>query len=196
MMNMPRLFTPALIALLCLGWVISGDAGADDETATDPFEAIRFMVGSWSGSAEGRFGRATVERSYRFVLDGAYLHEQSTSTYPPQEKNPAGEVHDSWNFFSFDRGRRLLVLRQFHDETIVNEFAVNKALSDQGGLVFDSEHIENFGGGWRAREEYEFVSTDEFVERFYLAAAGEDFELAVTTRLSRHKDARAGAAPR
>ena len=36
------------------------------------------------------------------------------STCPPQEANKAGEVHERWSFFSYDRSRKAQVLRQCH----------------------------------------------------------------------------------
>lgn len=160
----------------------------------DPWDAIRFFQGVWEGSAEGRFGRSTVHRSYEFVLDGAYLHERNTSEYPPQESNPEGETHDDWSFFSYDRARATLVLRQFHDEQIVNVFTRSAALSSDGRLVFESERIENFTAGWSAREVYTLLPPDEFVEQFYLAPPGGEFELFITSRLKRTGSASASLA--
>ena len=58
--------------------------------------------------------RRTVRRRYAFVLGDRFLHETNVSTYPPQPANKAGEVHEHWSFFSYDRSRKALVLRQFH----------------------------------------------------------------------------------
>jgi hypothetical protein len=38
------------------------------------------------------------------------------SAYAPQPKNPTGETHNDIGLFSYDKRRKLLVLRQFHIE--------------------------------------------------------------------------------
>jgi hypothetical protein len=163
--------------------------GADWPPQDDPWQPVRFLEGSWTGTAEGRFGSSTITRTYSFVLEGAYLHERHRSVYPPQELNPEGEIHNTWSFFSFDRDRGLLVLRQFHDERIVNRFVLDTALSHGNRVVFDTEAIENFREGWRAREMYTVISQDEFVEEFFLGAPGEDLVLFVTSRFKRTAEA-------
>jgi hypothetical protein len=55
-----------------------------------------------------------VRRTYTFVLGNRFLHETNVSTYPPQDRNKAGEVHQHWGFISHDRARGRLVMRQFH----------------------------------------------------------------------------------
>ena len=44
---------------------------AQEQEATDTWELVRLFEGSWTGSAEGRFGSNTGERTYSFVLDAA-----------------------------------------------------------------------------------------------------------------------------
>src|SRR5262245_37962960 len=82
----------------------------------DPWQSIRFLVGDWEGDSDGEPGKGTVKRSYRFVLKDKFLFEQNVSTYPAQPKNPKGEVHQHQSFLSYDRARRTLVFRQFHQE--------------------------------------------------------------------------------
>ena len=120
--------------------------------------------------------KATLRRRYRFVLKGRFLHEQNVSTYPPQPKNPKGEAHEHWSLFSYDRARRTLVLRQFHQEGFVNQY-VMAAGSPTGTVVFESEAFENVPSSWKARETYEVLSPDEFVETFELAPNGGAYEV-------------------
>jgi hypothetical protein len=174
-----------LLLALILVTGFSGPVSAEEKPPEDLWNLVRFMEGSWVGKASGRFGLATVERTYSFVLDGTYLHEQNTSTYPPQEKNPSGEVHDHWSFFSLDRGRGTLVLRQLHDEGIVNQFVLRLDLTTENTIVFESEAIENFQEGWRAREIYRLASDDEFVEEFQLAPPEKDFQVFIETHFER-----------
>jgi hypothetical protein len=143
----------------------------------DPFAPIRFLAGEWAGKSDGQPGAGTVKRSYEFVLSGRFLHERNVSTYPPQPANKAGEVHEHWSFFSYDRARKLLILRQFHQEGFVNQYALNAAESSAQKLVFDSEQLENVNSTWRARETYDIRSSNEFVETFELGAAGKPLEV-------------------
>jgi hypothetical protein len=150
----------------------------------DPWATVRFMVGTWTGEADGQAGKGTITRSYRFVLGDRFLHEQNTSTYPPQPKNPKGEVHEHWSFFSRDRARRTLVLRQFHQEGFVNQYVLASE-SPTGSLVFETEALENVPAGWKARETYQVLSNDEFVETFELAPGAGPFEVYSKTRFKR-----------
>lgn len=143
----------------------------------DAWEPLRFFLGKWKGVAEGQPGHATVERTYELVMRGRFLHERSISTYRPQEKNPKGEVHEHWSLFSYDKGRRSFVLRQFHVEGFVNQYALPVADAGKQGFVFASETLENLPSGWKAREVYEIRSNDEFIEVFELAAPGKSFEV-------------------
>ena len=96
-----------LAALAAAPWLASASEAAD------PWQAVRALVGDWVGESSGRSGDARVERSYRWVLQGRFLQEQSVSVYPPQERNPKGERHEHWGLFSYDKAGRCLVLRQF-----------------------------------------------------------------------------------
>jgi hypothetical protein len=150
----------------------------------DPWAAVRFMEGEWAGESEGEPGKGTVRRTYRFVLGNRFLHEQNVSTYPPQPGNEKGEVHEHWSFISHDRARRTLVLRQFHQEGFVNQFAM-KPVQPGSPVVFDSEALENIGSTWKARETYEVASPDEFVETFELAMGDKPYESYSKTRFKR-----------
>lgn len=151
----------------------------------DPWKPVRFLVGTWEGTSEGESGTGGVRRTYAFVLEGRYLHETNVTTYPPQEKNPKGERHEHWSFLSHDRARKTLVLRQFHQEGFVNTYVLDAAGSGATRLVFESVGFENLDSSWRARETYEIVSPDEFVETFELAPPGKPFQVYSRTRLRR-----------
>ena len=57
------------------------------------------------------------------------------------------------------------MLRQFHVEGFVNQYAQDSESSSQK-LVFTTESIENIPAGWRARETYVVHGPDEFEEIF------------------------------
>ncbi len=56
------------------------------------------------------------------MLNGRFIRVMNRSEYPVQQKNPKGEIHHDEGFFSFDRTRRKLVLRQFHQEGFFNQY--------------------------------------------------------------------------
>jgi hypothetical protein len=147
------------------------------------WEPFQFFVGSWHGTGEGHSGASLVERTYRWILHERFLQVTSRSTYPPQEKNPAGEVHDEMGLVSFDKGRGLFVFRQFHGEGFVNQY-VTISLDP---ITFETEAIENIPDGWRARETYLFDGEDGFIERFELAAPGKEYDLYSENRLTRDR---------
>jgi hypothetical protein len=164
--------------------LLQAPASAPPTAAPDPWAAIRFMEGEWTGESDGQPGKGTVKRSYRFALGKKFLHEQNVSTYPPQPKNEKGEVHEHWSFFSHDRARRTLVLRQFHQEGFVNQYAMQPG-SAAGTVVFESEALENVPSAWKARETYRVVSPDEFVETFELAQGSGAYEVYSQARFKR-----------
>lgn len=161
----------ALFALLLTAGLASAQA-----PEPDPWAPVKFMVGKWQGTSTGNAGEGTVVRHYERVMSNRFIHEKNISTYPPQEKNKKGEVHEHWSFISHDKARKTLVLRQFHVEGFVNQFALNQEASTPTKLVFDSEGFENFSNKWKARETYEVISADEFTETFELAPPDKPFQ--------------------
>lgn len=160
-------------------------AAAADAPQSDPWQPVRFLVGRWKGTVQGESGNGTVTRSYEFTLGNRFIEERNVSTYPAQERNRKGEVHEHRSFISFDKLRKKLVLRQFHQEGFVNTYVLNAAESTSTVLVFDSEGFENLDAGYRARETYEVYSSDEFVETFEVAEPGKRLDLYSRTRFTR-----------
>jgi hypothetical protein len=156
------------------------------QTTTDPFAPIAFLIGQWEGTSEGEPGKGTIRREYERVLNGRFIRARNRSEYPIQEKNPKGEIHEDEGFFSFDRARNRLVFRQFHVEGFVNQYVQDGGSTVQG-IVFTSEGIENIPAGWRARETYVVRGPDEFEEIFELAQGDKPFEVYSRARLKRVK---------
>src|SRR5512140_3091590 len=98
-----------IVALLFWG-VLS----AQTTSAPDVWEPVRFLVGAWEGDVSGQPGSGKSQREYRLVMKNRYLEVRNKSTYPSQAKNPKGEVHEDWGMISYDRARKMFVLRQFH----------------------------------------------------------------------------------
>jgi hypothetical protein len=170
-------------ALVLLAFVSSGAAGA--QTSGDTWAPLRFVVGTWSSASSGQPGNGTGTREYRFVLRDQALQVTNTATYPPQEKNPKGEVHEDAGYITYDKARKAFVYRQFHGEGFVNTY-VSESVSP-GEIVFVSEAIENIPPGWRARETYRRVSDVDWREVFELAEPGKAFEIYSETRLKRSR---------
>jgi hypothetical protein len=173
--------TGILFLLIALTPVKAQDA------STDRWFPLRFMIGTWNGTSKGQPGEGTAVRSYEFVLKDQFIQERNTSTYPPQDQNKSGEVHQHLGFFSFDKQRKTWVLRQFHQESFVINYVFKFAESTPQKLVFASESFENFDNSWRSRETYEIVSNDEFIETFELAPPGKPFELYSRAHFKRAK---------
>ena len=152
--------------------------------AADPpagLQQLDFLAGRWRGTSRGEPGNGTVERECERILGDRFIECRSTVTYPPQEKNPKGEVHVERAIYSFDKSAKKLVLRQFHGEGFVNTYVQDDA------LVFTTVSIENIPAGWRARETYDVRSADSFVETFALAPPGKEMTVYSASTLERVK---------
>lgn len=170
--------------LLLMGLAIVPALGQQPPAKSGPFAPLRFLVGTWHGEQSGEPGHGTSERTYSFVLNDRFLQVKNTSTYPPQEKNKDGEVHNDMGMIGYDKARKKFVFRQFHVEGFVNTY-VQEETGDPKKMVFVSEAIENIAPGWRARETYFFLNGNEFIERFELAEPGKDFALYAEAHLKR-----------
>jgi len=183
-MKLAASITAALLLSLVIG---AGALLAQEEKKEDVWQPLRFFIGKWEGTGEGRPGVSTVEREYRFVLQDKFIEARNKSVYLPQEDNPKGEVHEDWGLFSYDKGREKFVLRQFHVEGFVNTYVLHSLSEDGKTLVFVTEGIENFAPGWRAREIYKILGDDEFTETFELAAPQLPFETYIVNSFKRKK---------
>lgn len=159
-------------------------AAAQTEAKADPLAPLARFLGSWAGTASGQSGDGTVARTYSPSMRGRYLQESNLSRYPAREANKPDEVHEHMSMFSYDKARKLIVLRQFHVEGFVNTYRQVSA-PDTLPMVFESESFENFSNTWKARETYEFNGDDEFVETFELAPPGKPYEVYSRNRLKR-----------
>jgi hypothetical protein len=147
--------------------------------------AFDFFLGVWTGTGQGQPGVSTVERSYERVLNDRFLYVRNRSVYAPQAANPQGEVHEDWGFLSYDKARATVILRQFHGEGFVNQYALESITPDGQTLVLVTEQIENIAAGWRAKETYHLLGPDAFREVFELAAPGQDFAVYSESHLRR-----------
>ena len=181
------------LSVLLLSW--PGAAQAQDHKVPpsgsqaapiDPFARIGFLIGRWEGTSEGQPGSGKVQREYTRELKDKFIRGYNRNVYAAQPKNPKGEVHEDVGFFSVDRARKRVVLRQFHVEGFVTQY-VEDAAADQSRVVMISEAMENLPAGFRARETYVQLGPDEFEEIFEISAPGKDFEVYSRARLKRVK---------
>lgn len=159
-------------------------AVAQQSSPPDDLAALAPFLGGWTGTSEGQPGQGAAERSYERALGSRFIRIRNRSTYPPQDKNPKGEIHEDEGFFSFDRARKRIVFRQFHVEGFVTTY-VHDPEARPGVLSFTSEAIENIPAGWRARETYILHGADDLEEIFELAEPDKEFTVYSRSRLKR-----------
>ena len=172
-------------AALAIALALASPAAAQTPVV-DNLAAVAPMLGKWVGTSEGQPGNGTVERDYERALASRFIRVRNRNIYPPQEKNPKGEKHEDEGFFSFDRARKRMLLRQFHVEGFAITY-VQDLDAKPGTISFTSEAIENIPAGYRARETYVMTGPDELEEVFELAEPGKDFAVYSRARLKRVK---------
>jgi hypothetical protein len=138
---------------------------------------FNFFIGEWKGSGQGQPGHSRVERKYEFILNGKFLFVQNKSIYYPQEKNPKGEIHEDWGLISYDRAGETYVFRQFHIEGFVNQYLLEQIAEDRQAISFVTEAIENISPGLQARESFQILDPNEFIEVFELAPPDKGFKV-------------------
>ncbi len=156
-----------------------------EEDGTDRWAPFRPLLGVWEGTGRGLPGEGVEEMDCGFVLQGKFLRIRNRSVYEPQEKNPEGEVHEDWDFISYDQNREAFVLREFHVEGFVNQYVLDAVSDDARTLTFLAESLENMPEGWRGRETFRSLGDDEFQNTFELGRPDEEFKVYVETRLRR-----------
>jgi hypothetical protein len=160
--------------LLIIAWLTSVTL-AQSESVNNKWQPFNFLIGKWEGDGTGKFGDSKIEREYEYLMGGTYIIGKNNSIYEKQEKNPEGEIHDHWDIISYNKVSAKYVFRQFHAEGITNTFSLDSLKAAKGNLEFESESIENFREGWRAKEVYKIINEDEFIEIFYLASPGKEY---------------------
>jgi hypothetical protein len=173
-----------LILLVCLIPVLLASCAAQAQPRQDRLAAVAWIAGDWTGAGEGQPGRSTSERHAVRIQNDHFIQVDGRSVYVPQAGNPDGETHSQIDFWSFDRQRGLLVLRQFDSLGFVSTYVQDAEASTGGRLVLVSEHLQNVPAGMRARYTYEHPSENEYRELFELDM-GRGFETYVSNRFVR-----------
>jgi len=154
---------------------------------SDPWAPLRVLEGKWEGAESGELGKGTSSREYRFEMNGRFLVERNRVVWEPKTPGAKSEAHEDVGFFSYDKNQKKLMLRQFHNEGFVNEYALDSLSQEGTSFEFVTVRIENIAAGWRAKEAYRAVSADELEATFSLAPPGKDFEVFTTAHLKRVK---------
>jgi hypothetical protein len=160
---------------------------AQDSIVVEKWGPLSILIGKWEGEGIGKWGESKLFREYEYLMGGTYIIGKNKSTYEKQEKNPNGEIHDNWDIFSYDKRNAKYVLRQFHAEDIINTYSLDSLKLSEGIYEFESESIENFNEGWKAKEVYQILNSDEFIEIFYLGGPGKEYQEYVRNTFRRIK---------
>lgn len=140
------------------------------------FEKFNFLFGSWSGEGLG-FGNSTsaIKASYNLTMNGTYIEVMHDSQFVPTASKPEGEHHVDKGFISFDKIRNTFVFRQFNNEGYVNQYLLVDSLSTDNKLVFETENIENFMPGGKARWTVVKISDEEIETIFDVLFPGKEY---------------------
>ena len=151
---------------------------------TKPFDKISFIIGEWGGAGSG-FGtnKSKINSSFKPVMGGKYIEVINDSKFEPTEKNPEGEHHIDKGFISYDEMRHAIVFRQFNIEGYVNQYVLNEDLSTATKLVFETENIENFAPGGKARWTISKISDTEIETIFDVSFPNSEYTCFGTNRL-------------
>ncbi|WP_130306152.1 hypothetical protein [Ancylomarina subtilis] len=155
---------------------------------TNHFVRLKAMVGDWSGTGSG-FGnnKSQIESSCQLVMGGQYLEIKNESRFDPTERNPEGEHHIDRGFISYDKSRDVIVYRQFNNEGYVNQYVLNDSLSNDSLLVFDTEVIENFVPGGKARWTVKILSDNQIETSFEVSFPKKDYTCFGVNKLTKKK---------
>jgi hypothetical protein len=154
--------------------------------AQHKFQPFEKLIGEWKGAGVGFSNNtSTIESSFQFTLNQQYIEVKNESVFSPTDKNPKEEIHKDWGLISFDKQRKLFVFRQFHIEGFVNQYILNQTISTPEKLVFESEIIENFVPGGKARWTIIINSENTIETIFDLQMPGKEFACYGTNKLER-----------
>ena len=152
----------------------------------DAFSRISFLVGEWNGTGSGFGNQSSMIASvFKTVMNNNYIEVINHSRFAPTESKPEGETHIDHGFISFDKSRNTIVYRQFNNEGYINRYILVDSLSTDSTLVFETEEIENFVPGGKARWTIRKISENEIETIFDVSLPQRGYTCFGTNRLHR-----------
>ena len=153
-----------------------------------PFDRLDFLIGEWIGTGSG-FGneKSQIESEFNYIMEGKYIEILNDSKFNPTKTKPDGEHHIDKGLISFDENRKLIVYRQFHIEGYINQYVLNDSLSNDTVLVFETETIESFVPGGKARWTIKKIANEQIETIFDVSLPGKEYACYGTNVLRRKK---------
>lgn len=150
------------------------------------FKRLDFIIGKWQGTGSG-FGNATsiINSEFNLVMGGQFIEIKNESKFEPTDKKPEGEHHIDWGMISYDKSRKKIIFRQYNIEGYVNQYVLSDSLTNDSTLVFETEIIENFVPGGKARWTINKNSENEIETIFDVSFPGKEFACFGTNLLKR-----------
>lgn len=141
----------------------------------DPLARFEPLIGKWNGHGEG-FGstKSKISAEYSWLMNKQFIQVKHRSEFEPTEKKPEGEIHEDMGIVSFDKERKAIVFRQYHIEGFYNEYVLSDSLSSEEKLVFETEKIENFVPGGKARFTIQLRSSAQIETLFDVGFPGKE----------------------
>jgi hypothetical protein len=138
-------------------------------------DRLENLIGKWEGTGEGfSSSKSIIESEFNWIMNKQFIEVRNRSVFEPTSQNPEGEIHEDWGILSFDNARKKVVFRQFHIEGFYNEYLLSDSLSDDKTLIFETERIENFVPGGRARFTIHIISANSVETLFDVGFPGKE----------------------
>ena len=154
----------------------------------NPLQKFDNLIGKWQGTGEGfSAAKSNLDAEYAWIMNKQYIQVKHRSVFEPTEKKPEGEIHEDVGIISFDKGRKVYVFRQYHIEGFYNEYVLNESLSNEKTIVFETEKIENFVPGGRARFTINVKSDSEIETLFDVGFPGKEMSCFGKNQLRKKK---------
>jgi len=153
---------------------------------TNPLEKLHFLLGEWQGTGEGfGHGKSQIESRFISIMEGQYIEVQNESKLDSTEINSTGEYHIDKGFISYDKSREKIVFRQFNNEGYINQYLLNDALSSAKEIIFETEIIENFIPGGKARWTIKIIDENKMETKFEVSFPNKTYSCLGTTILNK-----------
>lgn len=154
--------------------------------AQNDLARLENLIGTWEGTGTG-FGnsKSVISAEYSWLMNKQYIKVKHHSEFEPTDQNPEGEIHDDMGIISFDKSRKVVVFRQYHVEGYFNEYVLNDSISSPEKLIFETERIENFVPGGRAKFTIKLIGKDEIQTVFDVGFPGREMACFGTNNLKR-----------